>query len=81
MAIIPTPTVERLMDELMATGSYSSENDVLEEALRSLSEKREREETIRAVREGVADAEAGRVSSVDEVFERIYKKHSKLRSD
>ena len=81
MTITPTPTVERLMDELMATGSYSSENDVLEEALRMLSEKREREETVQAVREGVADAEAGRVSSVDEVFERIYQKHPKLRSD
>ena len=71
MTIIPTPAVERLMDELMATGSYASENDVLEEALRTLSEKREREETIQAVREGVADAEAGRVCSVEEAFRRI----------
>jgi putative addiction module CopG family antidote len=71
MTINPSPIVERLLHHQLARGGFSSENEVLEEALRTLAEKQEREETIRAVREGVADAEAGRVSTVDEVFDRI----------
>ena len=79
MTINPTPTVERLIHEQLARGSYSSENDVLEEALLTLSEKQEREATIQAVREGVAAAEAGQTSSVEEVFDRIYKDYPNLR--
>lgn len=37
--------------------------------------KRERAETIAAVREGVADAEAGRVYSLEEVDAEIRKKY------
>lgn len=81
MTITPSPTVERLLHHQLSRGGYTSENEVLEEALRTLAEKQEREETIAAIREGVADAEAGRVSTVDEVFDRIYEKHPNLRTD
>ena len=81
MTINPTQTVERLIQQQMARGTYSSENDVLEEALRTLSEKQEREETIQAVRAGVAAAEAGETSSVDEVFDRLDREFPDLKSE
>jgi putative addiction module CopG family antidote len=81
MTITPTPTVERLLHQQLSRGGYTSENEVLEEALRTLAEKQEREATIRAVREGVAAAEAGEVSSVEEVFDRIDAEFPSLKSD
>lgn len=69
MTITPTPVVEKLIRQQMERGTYSSENAVLEDALRTLTERQEREATIRAVREGVAAAEAGETLSVNEARE------------
>lgn len=70
-----------ILDREFATGAYTSTSEVVEAALRNLASKREREETIQAIREGVADADAGRTASAEEVFEQIYRKHPNLRAD
>ena len=60
---------------LLATGSYTSEDDVLRDAVRAL--EREKEE-IAAIREGIDDMEAGRIRSLDEVDREIRKIHNVL---
>jgi len=81
MTIIPSPAVQRLLEQQMARGQYASENEVLQEALQTLREKQEREETIRAVREGVAAAEAGETLSVEEAREELHRQFPNLRAN
>ena len=60
--------IAKLLREQMATGRYACEDDILREALRALAEfvhspaefDEEYCQTVAAVREGLADAEAGR---------------------
>lgn len=64
--------VARLVREHMAAGKYSTEDDVLRDALHALgqfaSSQEEAEEeyrqTVAAVREGLGDFEAGRFESL-----------------
>jgi putative addiction module CopG family antidote len=81
MTINPSPTVTRLLNQQLSRGRFASENEVLEEALRTLAEKQELEDTLRAVREGVAAAEAGETSSVEEVFARLEADFPSLKND
>jgi antitoxin ParD1/3/4 len=62
-------------------GKYATEAEVVEEGLRALAERDEYEATVAAVRQGVADAEAGRVYTVKEVFDRLYEKYPSLKSE
>jgi Arc/MetJ-type ribon-helix-helix transcriptional regulator len=63
------PDVQKLLLDHMATGAYASEDEVLRDALQVLGEfvhspeeiDEEFRQTVEAVREGVADAEAGRM--------------------
>ena len=48
--------VQQLIDARMASGHYRSEDDVLRDALRAL---RDEEEDLEAVREAVAELQAG----------------------
>lgn len=57
-----------LIDQQLATGRYTSEEDVLREALFAL---RERDEDLVALREGIADMEAGRVRPLKDVFDDL----------
>jgi predicted transcriptional regulator len=66
------PMLEQLVREELASGEYGSEDDVLLEAMRSL---RERNETIAAIREGLADTEAGRVFPLEEVDAEMREKY------
>jgi Arc/MetJ-type ribon-helix-helix transcriptional regulator len=64
--------VERLIREHMATGIYRSEDDVLRDALKTLGEffhseadvAEEYRQTAEAVREGIADVNAGRLRPI-----------------
>ena len=51
------PDVQQLLREQMAAGNYGSEDDLLRDALGTL---RQRNEDLAAIREGIADMEAGR---------------------
>ena len=51
------PQVKELIDQELSLGGYSSESDVVLEAMRTLVERRK---AIEGIREGLADVEAGR---------------------
>ncbi len=57
---------------LLATGRYASEEDVLRHALRSLQQ---REDDLAAIREGLADMEAGRTRTVEEFDREFRQRH------
>ena len=72
---------QSILDRELSTGDYMSVSEVVEIALRDLAAKREREETMQAIREGVADAEAGRMYSVEKAFEIIRRENPYLQAD
>jgi putative addiction module CopG family antidote len=57
------------VDQELKTGLYRSDQEVVNKALEML--RREREEALAGIREGLADAEAGRVQSLDGAFEDL----------
>ena len=63
-----SPEITRLIHENMATGLYSSEEDVLEAALHVLSDYHA---TIADIRQGVIDYEQGRGQPVSEAMADI----------
>jgi Arc/MetJ-type ribon-helix-helix transcriptional regulator len=67
----PADVASRLA-ELMATGNYSSEDDVLRVALDALHD---RDEDFAAIRAGWEDVQAGRYYSLAEVDDAIRQKH------
>lgn len=71
------PDVDRLVKDHMDKRGYATEDDVLRDALRALGQfahtREEAEEeywqTVAAVREGMADVEAGRMRPARELLE------------
>jgi len=69
--------VEKLIEQHMALGGYNSREEVLRDALDALSQfshdatdlDREYEETVAAVREGLADVEAGRMRPLQDLID------------
>ncbi|MEX2119150.1 MAG: type II toxin-antitoxin system ParD family antitoxin [Pirellulales bacterium] len=67
------PDVERLVRDQMASGKYQSEDDVLREALESLSAA---EADIEAIRQALAELQAGDPGvELDEAIHLIRAKH------
>jgi antitoxin ParD1/3/4 len=66
------PNLEAVVEDLVKNGRYNSKSEVLREGVRLVQE---REAALRrldaALARGLADAEAGRVHSLDEVFDEI----------
>jgi len=61
--------VQQLVAEQLASGGYKSEDDVLRDALRALSEQHE---DLNAVREAIAEWKAGDAGiSLEEAFDRV----------
>jgi Arc/MetJ-type ribon-helix-helix transcriptional regulator len=65
------------MRRRMATGQYSSEDDVLRDALSAL---RWRDEEVAAIREGIEDMEAGRVQTLRK-FDREFRERKNIPQD
>ncbi|MBX3411553.1 MAG: type II toxin-antitoxin system ParD family antitoxin [Pirellulales bacterium] len=65
---IPTE-LQAFVNRELRTGRYSSELELVSEALRML--ERERQEALAGVLEGMADVEAGRMVPLHEVFDEI----------
>lgn len=63
MQISITPDLERIIREKLASGSYASEEEVLQAALKALDAE---EVSVAAIAEGYADFQAGRYRSFDE---------------
>jgi predicted transcriptional regulator len=56
--------VEDQIDKLIASGAFATAEDVLRDAVAALLRQ---EEDLAAIREGLADIEAGRVVTLDEL--------------
>lgn len=76
MTVDLSPKAQELLALQLARGQYESATEVVETALQVLVE---RDETIRAVREGLADLEAGRAYDAQEAFDEIRSKHPSLQ--
>ena len=72
MAITLTPQLDQLVSSKLATGRYKSVEHVLTEAMRVLHEE---EETLAAISEGYEDFLAGRVYTLEEANEELYRTH------
>jgi Arc/MetJ-type ribon-helix-helix transcriptional regulator len=59
---------QRLVDEYLSTGQYSSPDDVVIDALRTL---RDKQDDLAAIRAGLEDVKAGRIRPMHEVAEEI----------
>lgn len=78
------PDVEKLVKEQMAIRGYTSEDDVLRDALDALGRfahsrveaEEEYRQAVTAVREGVADMEAGRMRALRTVLDEARGKSS-----
>jgi antitoxin ParD1/3/4 len=65
-------TLEKFVTQLVATGRYHSKSEVLREGVRLIQERETRLAALdAAIARGVADADAGRVKSASEVFDRL----------
>jgi putative addiction module CopG family antidote len=68
MTITTTPALEQAIQRQMASGRYASEIDVLEAALQALARRDElRAELFADIKESLADEQAGRTQSLQEV--------------
>jgi putative addiction module CopG family antidote len=70
--------VTRAIDALLATGKYSSHDEVLRDALNAL---RQRDEDLAAIAAGIADMEAGRYRSFAVVDSEFRKRHDIAPND
>lgn len=76
MNIDLTPEFERLVQNKVKSGQYSSTNDVVLDALRLLEQRDEvfafpKEQLRTQIEEGWRAAQAGNLADGDEVFDRI----------
>jgi antitoxin ParD1/3/4 len=66
------PQLEAYIASLVEKGRYNSKSEVLREGVRLVQEREVKLAALdAAIERGLADAEAGRVSSADEVFDRL----------
>ena len=64
--------LESFVTKLVASGRYHSKSEVLREGVRLIQEREARLAALDAsIARGLADADAGRVKPVSEVFDRL----------
>lgn len=62
------PVLNRLVHEILASGAYRSEDELLIEAVQVL---RDRDAAVAGIQEGIADMEAGRTHTLQEISKGI----------
>ena len=68
--------LEKFVTELVGAGRYNSKSEVLREGVRLVQEREARLVALNAaIALGIADADAGRVTPADEVFNRLEVKY------
>jgi antitoxin ParD1/3/4 len=68
--------LEKFVADLVASGRYNSESEVLREAVQLIREREERLSALdEAILSGIASLEAGRVKPAAEVFDRLEAKY------
>jgi putative addiction module CopG family antidote len=71
------PDLQKLVEARLTTGNYSTEDEVLRDALRALAEE---DEDLIAVREAVSEWRAGDVGTpLSEAFEQVRSSHHAKR--
>lgn len=64
--------LEAFITDAVKNGRYGSRSEVLREGVRLVQEREQRLAKLHAaLREGIADADAGRVTDADIVFDRL----------
>lgn len=68
--------LETFVAQMVKTGRYNSKSEVLREGVRLIQEREARLSVLdAAIARGVADADADRVSSAEDVFDRLEQKY------
>jgi antitoxin ParD1/3/4 len=68
--------LEDFVSELVTAGRYNSKSEVLREGVRLVQEREARLAALHAsIAVGIADADAGRVTPAEEVFDRLEAKY------
>ena len=71
--------LERFVARLVKSGRYNSKSEVLREGVRLIQERETRLAALdAAIARGLADADAGRVKPIDQVFDRLEAKYRAL---
>lgn len=72
-------SLESVVTTLVANGRYNSKSEVLREGVRLVQEREARLEALDAsIARGLDDADGGRVTAVDQVFDRLDSKYRAL---
>ncbi len=73
--------LEKFVANLVETGRYNSKSEVLREGVRLIQDRESRLAALDAsIARGLADAEAGRISSAEDVFGRLERKYHAIAS-
>ncbi|MEI9418834.1 MULTISPECIES: type II toxin-antitoxin system ParD family antitoxin [unclassified Mesorhizobium] len=71
--------LEDLVNQLVSSGRYNSKSEVLREGVRLVEEREKRLAALdAALANGLSQANAGRVKSADEVFDRLEAKYKAM---
>jgi antitoxin ParD1/3/4 len=72
-------TLEQFVEELLRGGRYNSKSEVLREGVRLVQEREAKLAALdAAITRGLADADAGRLTPMDEVFDRLEAKYKNM---
>jgi antitoxin ParD1/3/4 len=72
-------TLERFVDDLLRGGRYNSKSEVLREGVRLVQEREAKLAALdAAIARGIADADAGRLTPMDQVFDRLEAKYKNM---
>ncbi|MNV98662.1 hypothetical protein D3C71_1939420 [compost metagenome] len=74
--------LEQYVSELIKTGRYQSRSEVLREGVRLVEEREKRLVALdAAIARGVADSEAGRVTPVRDVADKLAAKYRRMAAE
>jgi len=74
--------LESFVTGLVATGRYNSKSEVLREGVRLIHDRETRLAALDAsIARGIADADAGRTTAAEEVFDRLEAKYRTMGAD
>jgi antitoxin ParD1/3/4 len=72
-------TLEKVVNDLVATGRYNSKSEVLREGVRLVQEREARFKRLEAeLQKGLDDIEAGRTIPAERVFEELRARYTKM---
>jgi antitoxin ParD1/3/4 len=70
---------ETFVQDQLASGRYQNASEVLRDALRLMEDRERRIKSLdTAIERGLADIEAGRVRSAEDVFDRLEAKYKRM---